>query len=115
VHAFSPLRDLLDAKYDSAPSWSSHAVLSFLAKQPSGVMVWVNHDNTIDFAEALHAFNNREGKTTTHEYRSIGVGAQILRYLGVRQMRLMSSPMRFNALSGFDIEVLEYLPAVNPH
>jgi len=26
-------------------------------------------------------------------------------------MRLMSSPMKFNAISGFDLEVVEYLPA----
>jgi len=26
-------------------------------------------------------------------------------------MRLLSSPMKFNAISGFDLEVVEYLPA----
>ena len=31
--------------------------------------------------------------------------------LGVRKMRLLSAPMRFNAISGFDLEVVEYLPA----
>ena len=35
---------------------------------------------------------------------------QILRDLGVRKMRLLSMPMRFNAISGFDLEVVEYLP-----
>lgn len=44
-------------------------------------------------------------------YRNIGIGAQILRALGVRRMRLLSSPMRFNALSGFDLEVVECVPA----
>jgi len=29
----------------------------------------------------------------------------------VRTMRLMSSPMKFNAISGFDLEVVEYVPA----
>ena len=31
--------------------------------------------------------------------------------LGVRKMRLMSSPMKFNAISGFDLEVGEYVPS----
>ena len=35
---------------------------------------------------------------------------QILRDLGVRKMRLLSSPMKFNAISGFDLEIEEYIP-----
>ena len=48
-------------------------------------------------------------KATT--YSTVGAGSQILRDLGVRKMRLLSAPMRFNAISGFDLEVVEYLPA----
>jgi 3,4-dihydroxy 2-butanone 4-phosphate synthase/GTP cyclohydrolase II len=42
-------------------------------------------------------------------YRTIGVGSQILRDLGVTQMRLLSSPLKFNALSGFGLEIVEYV------
>ncbi len=38
-------------------------------------------------------------------YRVIGTGAQILKRLGVGQMRLMSAPIHFNAISGFNLEV----------
>ncbi|MFX9870655.1 bifunctional 3,4-dihydroxy-2-butanone-4-phosphate synthase/GTP cyclohydrolase II, partial [Acinetobacter baumannii] len=34
---------------------------------------------------------------------------QILRDLGVTQMRLLSSPLKFNALSGFGLEIVEYI------
>ena len=44
-------------------------------------------------------------------YSTVGAGSQILRDLGVRKMRLMSSPMKFNAISGFDLEVVEYVPS----
>ena len=40
-------------------------------------------------------------------YQTIGVGAQILKHLGVKDMRLLSSPIKFNALSGFDLNVVE--------
>jgi len=43
-------------------------------------------------------------------YSTVGAGSQILRDLGIRQMRLLSSPMKFNAISGFDLEVVDYLP-----
>lgn len=46
-------------------------------------------------------------------YRTIGTGSQILRDLGITQMRLLSSPMRFNALSGFDLEIVEYIESVS--
>ena len=41
---------------------------------------------------------------------TIGTGSQILRDLGVSKMRLLSSPIKFNALSGFDLEVVEFIP-----
>ncbi|MGL5285351.1 MAG: bifunctional 3,4-dihydroxy-2-butanone-4-phosphate synthase/GTP cyclohydrolase II, partial [Aeromonas sp.] len=41
--------------------------------------------------------------------RRVGVGSQILKTLGVRQMRLLSSPKRYHALGGFGLEVVEYL------
>jgi 3,4-dihydroxy 2-butanone 4-phosphate synthase / GTP cyclohydrolase II len=46
---------------------------------------------------------------TTPSYRTIGTGSQILRALGVRQMRLLSSKLKFNALSGFGLEIVEYI------
>jgi hypothetical protein len=47
----------------------------------------------------------------SQQYQTIGVGAQILRDLGVEKMKLLSSPLRFNALSGFNLEVVEYITA----
>ena len=40
-------------------------------------------------------------------YLTIGTGSQILRELGVGRMRLLSSPWKFSALSGFDLEVVD--------
>ena len=42
-------------------------------------------------------------------YRQVGTGAQILRDMGVKKMRLMSAPMKFSALSGFDLEVVDVI------
>ena len=50
-------------------------------------------------------------KGESRAYRNIGTGSQILKALGVRKMRLLSSPMKFNALSGFDLEIVEYVEA----
>src|SRR5690606_9996705 len=43
--------------------------------------------------------------------RMLGLGAQILRHLGVRKMRVhMSQPQRLKGLHGFDLEVVDTCP-----
>ena len=41
--------------------------------------------------------------------RTYGIGAQILSDLGVRRMRVLSAPMVVHGLSGFGLEVVEYV------
>ena len=47
------------------------------------------------------------------DLRTFGIGAQILRALGVRRMRVLSTPKHMHALSGFGLEVVEYVTAEN--
>ncbi|MGB2450839.1 MAG: bifunctional 3,4-dihydroxy-2-butanone-4-phosphate synthase/GTP cyclohydrolase II, partial [Porticoccaceae bacterium] len=42
-------------------------------------------------------------------YMQVGTGSQILMDLGVHKMRLMSAPFKFTGISGFDLEVVEYV------
>jgi 3,4-dihydroxy 2-butanone 4-phosphate synthase/GTP cyclohydrolase II len=46
-------------------------------------------------------------------YNQIGMGAQILRDLGVGQIRLMGAPLKYNALAGFGLEVIDFLAPEN--
>ena len=48
----------------------------------------------------------------SRDLRTYGIGAQILADLGVTQMRVLSAPKKFHGLSGFGLEVVEY---VDPH
>jgi len=41
--------------------------------------------------------------------RTYGVGAQILRDLGIHRMRVLSAPRQLQGLSGFDLEIAEYV------
>ena len=76
-------------------------------------MVWIGNHEPTDLGDALDkaALNEALSTITQQPYRSIGVGAQILRHLGVRDMRLLSSPMKFYALSGFDLNVVDFVHA----
>ncbi|AWT48293.1 3,4-dihydroxy-2-butanone-4-phosphate synthase [Psychrobacter sp. YP14] len=111
VHGFHPLRDLFAAKRDATgrSGWSIQNSLQEISQSERGVLVWIGNNQPVDLGEALElASNNQSVSTLSNQpYRSIGVGAQILRHLGVRDMRLLSTPLKFNALSGFDLNVVE--------
>ena len=43
------------------------------------------------------------------DLRTYGIGAQILRDLGVTKMRLLSSPRRMPSMAGFELEVTGFV------
>jgi 3,4-dihydroxy 2-butanone 4-phosphate synthase/GTP cyclohydrolase II len=115
VHIANTLRDVCDVVNPAWPSWSFSAALARIAREGRGVAVLLSGD---EYAEDINetlvkAFGdeagaprrNRKGNDLT-----IGTGSQILRDLGVGKMRLLSYPARFHAISGFDLEVVEFVP-----
>ncbi|MGL4317407.1 MAG: bifunctional 3,4-dihydroxy-2-butanone-4-phosphate synthase/GTP cyclohydrolase II [Pseudomonas sp.] len=111
VHNADPLRDLFLVK--QAGRWSLRAAMAEVARAGSGVVLLLG--NPINGPELLAQLERTQGaeskSVSPTTYSTVGAGSQILRDLGVRKMRLLSSPMKFNAISGFDLEVVEYLPA----
>ena len=105
VHNMEPLRDLLLVTVPGR--WSLRAAMSEVAKAGKGVVLLLG--NPLTGPELLALISRQQPSPAT--YSTVGAGSQILRDLGVRKMRLMSAPMKFNAISGFDLEVVEYLPA----
>ncbi|OED44529.1 3,4-dihydroxy-2-butanone-4-phosphate synthase [Endozoicomonas sp. (ex Bugula neritina AB1)] len=113
VHAMEPFRDLLMAKPDdNKQSWSLHKAMEKIAEDNCGVVVLLDTGESHDLSQAMERFigEHRGNEGASRSYQMIGTGSQILRDLGVGKMRLLSSPIKFAALSGFDLEVVEYLP-----
>ena len=110
-----PLRDLMSAKMNGRTGWNMHRVLEEVSGSDAGVVIILGQDyDSQDMVDRLDTFfggGTRKPKGESRAYRNIGTGSQILKALGVRKMRLLSSPMRFNALSGFDLEITEYVEA----
>jgi 3,4-dihydroxy 2-butanone 4-phosphate synthase/GTP cyclohydrolase II len=50
-----------------------------------------------------------KGKTWEGSSRTVGVGSQILASLGIQKMRLLSKPIKYSALSGYGLEVVQYI------
>ena len=116
VHGFNPTRDLLKLnKQGGEPAWNLDRALSTIAAAERGVLVWIGQDHLQDLGPALESLTKpkplKSNAALSQQYQTIGVGAQILRDLGVEKMNLLSSPLRFNALSGFNLEVVKYITA----
>ena len=114
VHSVNYLRDLLHAKYQGRLGWNLQKSLKEIAESGCGVLVLLGQDHaSADSAGHIEEFFGLRPRATEGSgsgmYRNIGTGSQILRDLGVTKMRLLSSPMKFNALSGFGLEIVEYV------
>jgi 3,4-dihydroxy 2-butanone 4-phosphate synthase / GTP cyclohydrolase II len=114
VHVQSALRDMVNSEIEGRPSWSMNKCLETLAGADRGVIVLLARDETPD--QLLHSIDMALGETPAAQnnpdsYTTVGLGSQILCDLGVGKIHLMGAPIKYNAISGFDLEVLDY---VNP-
>jgi 3,4-dihydroxy 2-butanone 4-phosphate synthase/GTP cyclohydrolase II len=80
------------------------------------IVVLRNRDRAEDLLARLKDFDlhDKEERLPVRrqdrsELRTYGIGAQILADLGVRKMRVMSAPKAMHGISGFDLEVVEYV------
>jgi 3,4-dihydroxy 2-butanone 4-phosphate synthase/GTP cyclohydrolase II len=91
---------------------SLQGALTAVAAAGSGVVV-VLHE-AADSGELLARLQDENlGRRSAGEdgdWRRHGLGAQILRDLGLARIRVLGTPRRFRGLSGFGIEVVEYVP-----
>lgn len=109
VHSFNPMKDLFGI-HTSGSHWTIQNALAEIADSEHGVFVWIDHGDEMGVADAFDTLKNPTKPNNQNRrapYQTIGVGAQILKHLGVTNMRLLSSPIKFNALSGFDLNIVE--------
>lgn len=110
------LRDVLGLQNPNSGSWSSCAALEAIAKAGTGALVILSAGQEENISDSLDTLFDRAkparsaNKDSSGAFLTVGTGSQILRDLGVQKMRLLSSEMRYSGLSGFDLEIVEYLP-----
>jgi len=98
VHQPVSILDLLENKA-TTHSWSIAAALTAIQNAERGVMVLLDCGETAEqlFAQ-FNALDKPETKPTARaasmDLRSYGIGAQILKELGVGKMQLLASPRK---------------------
>lgn len=100
--------------------WPLRNALQQIAKADSGVLVLLRkqeskRDLLAHVCSYLEESKEKQRISTNPpqtELRTLGAGAQILSDLGVRKMRVLSAPKVMHGLSGFDLEIVEYIEGV---
>ena len=107
-----------------------HKAMHMVEKEKKGVILYMNQEGRgIGLLNKLKAYRLQEGGMDTVEanlhlgfqmdQRDYGVGAQILRYLGISKLRLISNnPKKRVGLIGYGLEIVENIPSIaqaNPH
>ena len=99
VHEPLSILDLLDAG-KSTHSWGVGQALQEISRIGAGVMVLMNCGQE-------DAAAPKAGRSA--DLRLYGIGAQILRDLGVGRMRLMAAPRKMPSMAGFGLEIIGYV------
>lgn len=112
VHQPVTVLDVLEAE-ETTHSWSLSSVLKFMQSRESGVVVLLNCEGTTEqFFDKWDSLNNieehREKQIKKLNLRTYGIGAQILKDVGVRKMKLLANPTKMPSMAGFGLEITGY-------
>ncbi|WP_018274891.1 bifunctional 3,4-dihydroxy-2-butanone-4-phosphate synthase/GTP cyclohydrolase II [Teredinibacter turnerae] len=114
VHVGSTVRDVLTVQHANQADkpWHFQAAMKRVAVEGRGVLVLICHnETTAEIEESIDWLLSGKQVRPKQDvgYKQVGTGSQILQDLGIKKMRLLSAPYNFKAISGFDLEVVDYI------
>jgi 3,4-dihydroxy 2-butanone 4-phosphate synthase/GTP cyclohydrolase II len=110
MHSVNILDDVLG---DTASSRSRdlHASMEAIGREGRGVVVLIREGYPTFLSDKLKARQEGIEPDGGHELRDYGIGAQILRDLGVSEMTILSNnPMTVVGLEGYDLKIVSRRP-----
>ncbi len=114
VHVQDTLGDVVGLRSEQL-GWPLRSALQRVAAEDNGVVIILRQQETPrELMDAVKSLTDPEGRRRpgadgTTVLRTYGIGAQILRDLGVTRMRVLSAPKQMYGISGFGLEVVEYV------
>ena len=113
VHVASLMRDLVTTRIAGQRAWSMGRCLKAVAERGRGVIVVLarpeRSEQLLASIDLSLGEDNGGSAATPDSYTIVGLGSQILRDLGVGKIHLMGAPIKYNAISGFGLEVLDFV------
>lgn len=114
VHVENSLRDSIGIEHRSL-GWPMKSALKQLAKEEDAILVALCYSSQpkefLEMVKAIQTEDDRDEEVQAESsvLRTYGTGSQILREIGVKRMRVLSEPKIMQAISGFDLEITEYI------
>lgn len=118
VHEPTSILDCLEIRRP-ARSWSLSSALHYVAQSTcAGVVVLLNcnglENTLLESYTALEDLDKTEQlRHRPIDFKTYGIGAQILRDLNIRKMRVLASPRKLGSLSAYGLEVTDFMPVPN--
>jgi 3,4-dihydroxy 2-butanone 4-phosphate synthase/GTP cyclohydrolase II len=112
VHQPVSVLDLLETDV-TTHSWNIASAMAAIKASERGAMILLNCEESAEqmFAQ-FEALNESTPRSVPREgrldLRTYGIGAQILKDLGVGKMKLLASPRKMPSMTGFNLEVVGY-------
>jgi 3,4-dihydroxy 2-butanone 4-phosphate synthase/GTP cyclohydrolase II len=115
VHLENTFRDLLFSQRESVAKWPINNALEKIGDEGGVLVLLGKHESPLELIAQVEKYAKLDAGESVKEVnrhigsRNVGVGSQILSNLGVGKMRLLSSQIKYHSLSGFGLEVVEYI------
>ena len=115
VHVQGTLCDLLGATTGDC-GWPLRHALERIAREGGGVVIVLGkQENPRSLVRRIRHYAEGDGtlpprRAGREELRTYGIGAQILAELGITRLRVLSAPKIMHGITGFGLEVVEYVP-----
>jgi 3,4-dihydroxy 2-butanone 4-phosphate synthase/GTP cyclohydrolase II len=111
VHINHTLRDAVGVRSDNL-GWPLRAAMRRVARETSGVVVILRpEESPREFMNSVRLLDTKPVPHGTRAtvVRTYGIGAQILKDLGLSRMRVLSAPKQLQGIAAFDLEVTGYV------
>jgi len=115
VHVENSLCDIFGSMREDC-GWPVRDALKRIAIDGPGVVIILRlaDESDVIINKIMEYADKDEGierprSENTSDLRTFGIGAQILTDLGIHKMRVLSAPKKMHGLSGFGLEVVEYV------
>ncbi|MGK0272233.1 MAG: 3,4-dihydroxy 2-butanone 4-phosphate synthase/GTP cyclohydrolase II [Cocleimonas sp.] len=114
VHVEDTLCDMLSLTEEGV-AWPIRDIMAKMEEEESGVIVVLSANDQSSFLDRLKELDKNHEKqaeyddSSNSQFKTFGIGAQILSDVGVQKMRVMSAPRQYNGLAGFGLEIVEYV------
>jgi 3,4-dihydroxy 2-butanone 4-phosphate synthase/GTP cyclohydrolase II len=107
VRVHEPLSILDFLSNQMSHSWTPLESMKLIEKEEKGVILFLNYNESQ--SKLKNTLATKKNKNKQDELRNYGIGSQILVDIGITKMRLLASPRKMPSMTGYGLQVTEFI------